>query len=206
MLEFLANVFYENVYLAVGLVSVIPGVESKIAISFGLSQQIWHHSNAVLVLLSAFLSSLVPCVTILLICSLIKKKVSGFVVERWFSKFKEKHKKIFGKLSEGNKTFKKCLALATFVAIPLPLTGVYTGSIIAGLTDLKFWQSFLAISIGELVSCLIIFLLCVVFENSAFYVFIISLVLLILVVALNLIINSLAFIKKKKRDNYNQTD
>ncbi len=42
--------------------------------------------------------------------------------------------------------------LAIFVAIPLPGTGAWTGSLVAALFDMKFWKSFLSTLIGVLVA------------------------------------------------------
>ena len=42
--------------------------------------------------------------------------------------------------------------LMIFVAIPLPITGAWTGSILSVLMKFKFWPSFLAIVAGILIS------------------------------------------------------
>jgi len=44
------------------------------------------------------------------------------------------------------------IGLAIFVAIPLPLTGAWTGAIVAFLLGLPFWRAFLAITIGVLIA------------------------------------------------------
>ena len=46
--------------------------------------------------------------------------------------------------------------LFLFVAIPIPGTGVWTGSVIASLLDIRFKWAFPAIFLGNLVTCLII--------------------------------------------------
>ena len=48
------------------------------------------------------------------------------------------------------------IGLALFVAIPLPVTGAWTGSLAAKLFGLKFKHAFLAISIGVLVAGVIV--------------------------------------------------
>lgn len=53
-------------------------------------------------------------------------------------------------------SFCKIFALFTFVAIPLPGTGAYTGSIIAALMDLRIKQAFPAIAAGVLVAGFIV--------------------------------------------------
>jgi uncharacterized membrane protein len=48
------------------------------------------------------------------------------------------------------------IGLALFVAIPLPITGAWTGSILAVLLGLKFRQSFLSIACGVIIAGIIV--------------------------------------------------
>ena len=47
-------------------------------------------------------------------------------------------------------------ALALFVAVPLPVTGAWTGCAIAFLLGFRFWPAFAAISIGVLLAGVIV--------------------------------------------------
>lgn len=51
------------------------------------------------------------------------------------------------------------LGLILFVAIPLPFTGAWTGSLIAYLFDLKFSKSLITILLGVIISAVIMILL-----------------------------------------------
>lgn len=53
----------------------------------------------------------------------------------------------------------KLFGLFLFVAIPLPTTGVWTGSMIATLLGMKRWPSFFAILLGNMVAGAIMLLL-----------------------------------------------
>jgi uncharacterized membrane protein len=44
------------------------------------------------------------------------------------------------------------LALAAFVAVPFPLTGVWTGCLAAWVFELPFWRALLAIALGAAVA------------------------------------------------------
>ena len=190
MLEFFSDNFSDCVFLAVMLMAMIPTIESKVAIPFAMAGQIWGE-NALspgMAFLSACLGSMLPAIVVILLARLIKNKTSGFVHDKFVSKIQEKYKTKFSKLDRKESTFKKCLLLATFVAVPLPLTGVYTGSLIAGFTNLKIWQSFISIFVGEIFSCLAILLLCLFLENSAFYVFLFSLVFVVICLIINVAI------------------
>ena len=52
------------------------------------------------------------------------------------------------------------LALYFFVAVPLPTTGAWTGSMIAGLFDMRFRRALPAILLGIMTSGVIMILLC----------------------------------------------
>lgn len=175
MANFFADNFSNYIFVAVLLVAMFPTLESKVAIPLGLSVAIWGEQVMApwAAFLTAFLGSLVPAVVVLCLSRFLKNKTAGFVQEKFMSRFNSRKEKILGKST----TFKKCLSIGTFVAVPLPLTGVWTGSLIAGMTNLKLWQCLLSVVLGEIVSCAAILLLCVLFENSAFYVLIASLVL-----------------------------
>ena len=111
----------------------------------------------------------------------------------------EDTQKYFEKFNTKTTVFKKCLYLCGFVAIPLPLTGVYTGSLIAGLSNLKLWQGFLSVTIGGLLTCIGMTIICSLFENSAFYIFVMSLIFVGAVLLVNLAIFLVNKIKNKNK-------
>jgi len=49
------------------------------------------------------------------------------------------------------------LGLTVFVALPSPLTGTYTASLLAWLMDLDWKKSFLSIAIGSIIGAIVIF-------------------------------------------------
>ncbi len=76
------------------------------------------------------------------------------------------YKKVFDKYIEKIRRRKKSvekniesygiIALSIFVAIPLPLTGAWTGALIAWLLNLKRVRSFFAIALGVVVAGIIV--------------------------------------------------
>jgi uncharacterized membrane protein len=68
-------------------------------------------------------------------------------------------KRMADKLDRHRQKFEKWdeLALFSFVAIPLPVTGAYTGAFLAELLDLNRRKAFLVISAGIVVAGLIVF-------------------------------------------------
>ncbi len=189
MIDFFVDNFSSCVFLAVILMALIPTIESKIAIPFGLSYAIWGEAtlSPVVAFLCAYVGSMIPCIFIIIIIRKLKNKTSGFVCDKFLSKAENRYSKRLEKLSSKSKTFYKLSTLALFVAVPLPLTGVYTGSLIAGLSNLKIYQAFIAIAVGEFISCLAITLLCVLFEDSTFLILISSLIILAIFIIFDLI-------------------
>lgn len=187
LIDFFKNNFENCVWLAVLLVSMCPTLESKIAIPLAMNSSIWGNNSLspFMTLVITFIGSILPSYLIILFARKLKKKTTGFISSNFFRKYSIKGASIETKPS----IFKKYLALAGFVAIPIPLTGVWAGSLIAGFTDLNPNYSFLAISIGALISASAITLICTIFTNSVSYIFIISLVIVILFLFIDLFIS-----------------
>ncbi len=199
MLDFLVDNL--SVEWVIFIVALLPMLESKVAIPLGMSMQIWGNEvlSPIMCFLLAVIGSVLPSVLIIMLAKFIKKRTSGFIYERFVSSVQEKYKSDFEKLSSKQSVVKKCMSIALFVAVPLPLTGVYTGSLIAGFSNLKWWQAFISILIGEIISGLVVLLLSTLFDNSAFYILLITICLVAIFVVVNLFMQLVNRIKKEKR-------
>ena len=195
MLEFFADNFSDCVWLAVVLISMIPMLESKVAIPFALSKQIWGESvlSPVEACVFSLVGSMIPAIILLAVCKGFKNKVMGFVVDKE-NKFVAK----VGQLSEKASVMQKCVYLAGFVAFPMPLTGLYTGSVIAGLSNLCWWKGLLSLFAGGLILCVGIDIICCLFENSAFFVFLFAVAVAVLICLANVVLWVVRAIKKKR--------
>ncbi len=198
MTDFFADNFSNCVILAVLIMAMIPMLESRVAIPFALSTAIWGEGilSPITAFFVALLGGMLPSILIILFSRWVKNRTSGFVCE----KFMKRYEKQIQKLKAKNTTFKKCMMLSTFVAVPLPLTGVWTGSLIAGMTNLKIWQGFLSILIGEALSCSVVIAICLLFENSAFFIFMFSLILIGIFVLMNLVVWLIGKIRSRKKE------
>ena len=76
-------------------------------------------------------------------------------------------KRVKGKANavNGKSTSKRFLGTAAFVAIPLPLTGVWTGSAVAGILGLGLFKGSLAVIAGNFFASLIITLITATFSE-----------------------------------------
>ena len=197
LIDFFSNNFSSCIWLAVILVAMCPTLESKIAIPLAMNTSIWG-SNAftsLTALLLSFIGSIIPCYLIMFVVRKVKQKTTGFVTSKFFQKYTLRSQNIQRQTSE----LKKYIALCAFVAVPLPLTGVWTGSLIAGLSNLNIHYSFISITIGAFISSLSITLLCTIFENSITYIFMISLVILIVFLLGDLIFSMFNIKQKLKK-------
>lgn len=78
--------------------------------------------------------------------------------KKGFESFLKRIRKRKEKVEKAYETY-GILALALFVAVPLPVTGAWTGTIIAWLLNLKRWRSFFAIALGVLIAGIIVSLI-----------------------------------------------
>ena len=171
---------------------MIPLIELKGAVPFGMSKEVFG-SNA-LSPFSAWLASstgsLVPAFFLIWIFAPLMtwlKKTKMF--KRLSTSMETKFKSNADKLSNGNDqkrgNAKKYIGLILFVAIPLPLTGAYTGSAIASYLGLSYVSSLICIFIGNIIAGGIMVLLCTVFAGYEGYVFLgfLCLLLMALIIA-----------------------
>ncbi len=184
----MTNLFGDYLFLAVIFLAILPFFEGRVAIPFALSFGL----NPVLAFFCAFLGSILPAAPIVFVTKKIKSKFfTGFVMQKYSVKL--------DRLAKQTTLAKKLFLLATFVAIPLPMTGVWSGSLIGGITSLKIWQASLAIVFGSLVSCGIILAVCLLFAGEELVILYASLVMLAIAVlfeAISLLIKRRRAVKK----------
>ncbi len=189
ILDIIINIFSNCVWLAVMIVAMIPTLESKISIPLALSQEVWQGKQ--LSIISAYIFSVIgtfiPAIFVYLLCKFFKRHTHVMIVEKIRHKLVKKVQKNSIKLQKSQNKLKKYLTLLFFVAIPLPLTGVYTASIIAGFSDLNLYLSMISIFVGELISAGITLLICLYFEGSTLVILIITLIMILLFILCNII-------------------
>ena len=153
--EFLLKIFVFP-ELVVVIISIIPIVEARLAIPIGIRYGI--HPVSSWLLAFAGSAAIVPLLLLVLIPFikwLSKTKIFRKIGETIYEKFEKKSESVEKNASD----FKKMLGVFLFVAIPLPLTGVWTGSAIASIVGLKLPKATLAVVLGNLVASGIITLL-----------------------------------------------
>ena len=153
--EIISNFFLNIVgeELCVFLCSMLPIIELRgaIPLAFGLGLPWWQ------AFIISVLGNLLPVPFILLLINVIIKwmasskvkifnKIANFLLEKV-----EKNRERIEKYSFWGVCF--------FIAIPLPVTGAWTGSLVAATIGMKPWKAFLSALLGVIIAGLIVTLI-----------------------------------------------
>ena len=138
-----------NQELIVLIISALPILELRgaIPVAINLFNFPWYQA-----LLLAIIGNLLPVPIILLFLNAISKWLSKIGFFRRFFHWLFEHTSRRGKIVERYER----IGLILFVAIPLPVTGAWTGSLLAVLFGLKFRHAFLSILIGVCIAGIIV--------------------------------------------------
>lgn len=164
MVEFISNLI-GNSRLATVIMSLFPLVELKGSIVYARGDGLDFFTAFLLAYLGstivffAIFFLLKPILYLLKKIKLFSKlaqKIESYFEEKAKSSVKEQEN---GKQSKLSQTFLKQLGVFIFVAIPLPMTGVWTGTAVAVFLNLKFKDAILPVVLGNFVAGLIISIL-----------------------------------------------
>jgi uncharacterized membrane protein len=128
------------------VISMVPIVELRGALPVGYVALNMPLSHA---FAYSILGNLIPVPLIFYLLGPIEKLLRKW--EKWNRFFNKLYKKTRARASERIERYKE-LGLILFVAIPLPVTGAWTGTLIAYLFGLPFKKSFLVIVLGVLIA------------------------------------------------------
>lgn len=135
--------------LVVLIIATLPIFELRgaLPVAINLFHFPWYYALSL-----AIIGNLLPVLFILLFFNTISRLLSKIgIFSRMLSWFSERTRK-------GGRTVERYerIGLALFVAIPLPATGAWTGSMVAVLFGLKFKYAFLSILIGIFIAGVIV--------------------------------------------------
>ena len=131
------------------LISMVPLIEQRGAIPVGI---LAYHINPLLVFTVSLLGSFVPAPFVYLFFNKILAWMKTVKKLDKFTSFIDR------KIQKGAKQVEKYMeiGLTIFVGIPLPTTGLWTGSAIAAFLGLDFKKSMLCVFLGGIISAVII--------------------------------------------------
>ena len=140
--------------IATIIIAMLPVAENRVSVPMALgvyNLPVWQA-----ILFSVF-GSILAAVIVIYSLDLVYRRLQGKlgfvdnIMQRIFDRTERKFMKKYNKWGE--------LALLLFVAVPLPVTGVWTGSIAAFLFGIKPHRALLFISLGVILSVGIVTLL-----------------------------------------------
>jgi len=139
--------------LVVLIISALPIFELRgaLPVAINLFHFPWYYA-----LLLAIIGNLLLVPVILLFLDAISRYLSKVSFFDRFLQWLFEHTKRRGEIIERYER----IGLALFVAIPLPFTGAWTGSLLAVLFGLKFKHAMLSIFVGILIAGIIVTCLC----------------------------------------------
>ncbi len=175
MTESIVNFFKDvDPRLVVILISMIPMIEVRgaipVAVAFGMQ-------NWAIMLYTWIGSTLIVPIVLLLLIPILKvlKKIKIFsklalAIENLFT---EKANKINNKIESNiieKRKMKQLVGLFLFVAVPIPVTGTWSGSAVASFLGLPYFKALLSIACGNIVAVLLMTGLSLLFKEYVDYI------------------------------------
>jgi uncharacterized membrane protein len=139
-----------NPYLSTFFIAMTPlgELRASLPVAIGIYKMSWQSAFII-----SFFGNMVPPIFILLFL----EPLSRFLMERsgFFERF---FNWLFSRTRSRSTTIERyeAIGLAIFVAVPLPMTGAWTGAIAAVLLGIKFFRAVISIGIGVLIADIIV--------------------------------------------------
>jgi uncharacterized membrane protein len=141
-----------DIYLNIIILALLPVAESRVSIPYGIINGV----DLFTVIILSIIGNIIPAPLIFVIMNKIEKWIMSFnnenIIKKLFIRYIDNLRKRSKKLIEKY----GFLGLTIFIAIPLPATGVWTGSIIAYIFGINPKKAFFAIFIGLIIAIFII--------------------------------------------------
>ncbi len=209
--QLFANIFGSNSWLATLIISMIPIVELRGAIPFGASVSFWKE-NA----LSLWASFGISLAGSTLVCIILTfaffplfnwlkrtkgfKKLANFIERKLNKNSKNIDKKTQNEKNQKRALWLKIIGVFGFVALPLPLTGVWTGTCLALFIGLNKWQTMTTVISGNLVAGLLMTLISFLFKGNTSIVLYAFLILVAVFILVEIIKSLIVRAKNKKKE------
>ncbi len=211
------SIFGTHSGIATFIISMIPIVELRGAIPFGAASSFWGESA--LPLWQSFLISLAGSSLVCVLLTFLFWPLFNWLKRtKAFSKFaawierslKRKSKKIEEKSQNetGKMPWLKLIGVFGFVAIPLPLTGVWTGTCLALFVGLNRKQTLVSVLLGNAVAGGLMMLISYFFADNTMVVLYAFLILVVVFILFEVIKSLIKKTRNKKNQNIenNQSD
>ena len=136
--------------------TIMPVTELRVGLPIAVIYAIDHNIPIFLIFLTIILTNILIIFFIFYFLDNLNSFFMKFnFYNRIFRKFLKKFQKKVNKFEKRYKTI-GFLALILFVAIPLPRTGVWTGSLLAWILNLNRKKSIISISLGVIIAGILV--------------------------------------------------
>ncbi|MFH1655429.1 MAG: small multi-drug export protein [Candidatus Omnitrophota bacterium] len=146
------------------LIAAAPVVELRGAVPLGM--YLLGSEHYIKIFLLAILGNFLPIIPLLLLLGPVSNKLRRFFIWRkffdWFFERTRRKATLVEKY--------EALGLMLFVAIPLPITGVWTGAVAATLFKVRFRYAVLAITAGMIIAGIIVTLVSLGVINAPIFI------------------------------------
>lgn len=206
-------IFGSNSAFATTIISMIPIIELRGAIPFGSAVELWGE-NA-LPVWKSFIFSVIGCSIVCVVLTFLFwpifkwlkntkafKKLAGAIENKLNNSSKSINDKVDAEKDKSKTHWIKWWGVFTFVAIPLPLTGVWTGTCIALFIGLSKKDTMLSVILGNMLAGLIMLGITYIFGDNTM---IVVWMFLALVAIFACVLGIRAIIKKSKSKKITQT-
>lgn len=183
-------------WIVVLLLAALPIVEARLAIPMAVK---YGYGGITPFLLGFFGSSLLVPLLLLILIPFIKWLAKTRLFKRIGETVYEKFSKKSESVDKSSSDAKKMLGIMLFVAVPLPLTGVWTGCAIASIIKLPYGKSLISILAGNAIACTVLAALSALFSETVINYIIAGISLIAVAIAVVLIVKAL--LRGKKNDN-----
>lgn len=203
--------------LAVFLLSMIPIAEARFAIPSGMSMGLTPlEAFGWAFLGSSLITPILLLVLIPIINALSKTKFFSKIGKFLYDKFEKKSRSLSEDIQATENVapaakklltksdLKKMGGTALFVAIPLPMTGVWTGSAVASICKIGFVKGLIGVIVGNAVACGIITLISFLFAPYVNYITLAFFIIAVAVVVF-LIVKLIVYKPNKEEHNTDKT-
>jgi uncharacterized membrane protein len=206
--ELIVTIFGNFSWIGIIILAMIPVTELRVALPFAMSSA-WGTSKLTWwqAYICAVVGSTIPA---LIIVPLLLPIFAWMKKTKWFGKLVNALDKRFNKKSQNidtkvksEKDIKKVekikfWGVVAFVAIPLPLTGAWTGSAVAAYLKMHWIKGVLAVFIGNMISGLIMLSICMLFPSAVDFITPVFLAIAVVVLLVGLIMHCAKKAKKKE--------
>lgn len=140
------------------ILSLLPVIELRGGLPFALNYAVKNSFPVWLAFSTIIIANIVVIFLLFLFLDFLHSKFLALrIYRRTFNFFLERARKKARKV-ERNMEIYGFLALTLFVAVPLPITGAWTGTLIAWILGLDRKKSILSISLGVLIAGILVLL------------------------------------------------